>query len=146
MHRSLLTLALVIFSLSTGWSQASNTQSIKGTILDKQSEMPLIGAAVELLDDAMQVVGGTITDLDGYYRLENVPIGRQIIRISYLGYEPQITGTSPLSWISATALPVDSSSLASAAAVILTFYTMKLTKATSSLLPMKMPLQIRSLA
>jgi len=46
------------------------TQTIKGTILDADSEMPL----------------GTSTDLDGRYRIDGVPVGRQTIRVSYLGY------------------------------------------------------------
>lgn len=62
----------------------AQTQTVKGTIIDKQSEVPLIGAAVEVVDNANSI--GTTTDFDGYFRLENVPIGRQTIRISYLGY------------------------------------------------------------
>jgi len=61
----------------------AQTQVVKGTVLDEQSEIPLIGASVELLD-AENI--GTTTDADGYFRLENVPVGRQNLRISYLGY------------------------------------------------------------
>ncbi len=88
MSKITLTLALLLLALSISWAQGSATQSIQGTVIDKQSEMPLIGAAVELLNEQGQSVNGTVTDIDGYYRLAQVPIGRQVLRISYLGYEP----------------------------------------------------------
>lgn len=64
--------------------------TIKGKILDKQSELPLMGASVELLGS--ETPKGVITDFDGYFTLTDVPIGRQTIRISYIGYE---TSTIP---------------------------------------------------
>lgn len=58
---------------------------VKGIVLDKQSENPLGGATIELLD--AEIATGVITDLDGRFILKNVPIGRQVLRISYIGYE-----------------------------------------------------------
>ncbi|MEL6123872.1 MAG: TonB-dependent receptor, partial [Bacteroidota bacterium] len=58
---------------------------IKGTVIDQQSEIPLIGATVELL--TVDPITGATTDLDGDFVLTEVPTGRQIIRVSYLGYE-----------------------------------------------------------
>lgn len=58
---------------------------VKGIVLDKQSENPLEGATIELLD--AEITMGVITDLDGRFILKNVPIGRQVLRISYIGYE-----------------------------------------------------------
>ena len=82
MRKSLLVSMFVgmLFQLSIF---AQNTQTVKGTIIDKQSEMPLIGATIELITT---VSTGTTTDIDGYFRLEKVPIGRQTFRVSYLGY------------------------------------------------------------
>ncbi|MEM7084874.1 MAG: TonB-dependent receptor [Bacteroidota bacterium] len=59
---------------------------IKGIVVDKQSETPLSGATIELLTG--NEVNGVITNFDGYFRLENVPLGRQTIRASYVGFEP----------------------------------------------------------
>ena len=59
--------------------------TIKGTVLDQQSEVPVIGATVQLLNVDPPI--GTVTDLDGYFVLENVPLGRNVMEISYLGYE-----------------------------------------------------------
>ncbi|MEO1623990.1 MAG: TonB-dependent receptor [Bacteroidota bacterium] len=62
----------------------AQTQTIKGTIKDKQSEMPLIGATVQLLGS--DATAGAVSDIDGYFRLEGVPVGRQNLQIDYLGY------------------------------------------------------------
>ena len=77
---------LYLFFLSLllpGWL---NAQRILGTITDGQSEMPLIGATVELLLDTPR---GATTDADGRYELTDVPPGRHTLRLSYLGYETQ---------------------------------------------------------
>ncbi|SNY94664.1 TonB-dependent receptor [Flagellimonas pacifica] len=80
MKKIILTAAF-LFTL-TGWAQ---TGIIKGIVLDKQSESPLEGATVQLMD--MEIATGVITDLDGRFILKDVPIGRQSIQISYIGFE-----------------------------------------------------------
>ena len=72
----------LMFCCTLGFSQ---TGIIKGRILDKQSETPLMGATVELLN-AKNTTGVT-TDINGYYTIENVPVGRQSIKISFIGFE-----------------------------------------------------------
>jgi hypothetical protein len=60
------------------------TGTIKGFVKDKYSNAPLTGVNVILLNsDELQ---GTITDADGYFKLENIPTGRRSIKISYVGY------------------------------------------------------------
>jgi hypothetical protein len=61
-----------------------NSQTVKGTVLDKQSEQALVGVTIELLNTTP--TKGAVTDLDGKFALEDVPLGRQAFRISYLGY------------------------------------------------------------
>lgn len=75
----------LILSLSFITLASAQVQVIKGTVIDKQSEIPLIGATIELLGEEVQ---GTTTDIDGAFRLENVAIGRRTIRVSYVGYDP----------------------------------------------------------
>ncbi len=63
------------------------TQTIRGRIIDQESKIPLIGANVLFPDS--EEISGTSTDVDGYFRLENIPIGRHNIEITYIGYEPR---------------------------------------------------------
>lgn len=65
----------------------SQTQTLRGIVLDKQAETPLIGATVQVLN--LEPTIGATTDLDGAFALKNVPVGRQTLRITYLGYEVQ---------------------------------------------------------
>jgi len=81
----LFTITFVMLLLATLGFAQNPTQTIRGTVLDQQSDVPLIGVTIELLDAAETT--GTITEPDGSFALENVPVGRQTLRFSYLGYE-----------------------------------------------------------
>ncbi|WP_299257044.1 TonB-dependent receptor [uncultured Aquimarina sp.] len=74
----------------------AQTGTVKGLVIDKQSENPLVGATIELLNT--DNTNGVITDIDGYFILQKVPLGRQVIRVSYIGFEsitlPNIVITS----------------------------------------------------
>jgi len=65
----------------------SQTQTLRGNVLDKQAETPLIGATVQVLN--VEPAIGATTDIDGSFVLKNVPVGRQTLRITYVGYEMQ---------------------------------------------------------
>ncbi len=62
------------------------TQTIRGTATDKISKTPLIGVNVLLVLPGEELIG-TTTDFDGSYVLENVPLGRQALEFSYVGYQ-----------------------------------------------------------
>jgi len=84
LHSLIILVAIIILSVLGSGLKA---QTIKGQLIDAQSEMPLIGATVELL--TVEPVKGTTTDMDGYFTLSDVPPGRHNLRLSYLGYEPR---------------------------------------------------------
>ncbi len=63
----------------------AQVQTVKGKVVDAEAQYPLIGATIMLLDS--DPVIGTTTDLDGNFRIENVPIGRQAFIVQYVGYK-----------------------------------------------------------
>jgi len=65
----------------------AQTSTLRGVVMDKQAETPLIGATVQILN--LESALGATTDADGKFTLKNVPVGRQTLRITYLGYEAQ---------------------------------------------------------
>jgi len=60
------------------------TQTIKGTIIDKQSQTPLPGVVLQILDSTKKY---TTTDENGFFKLSEIPIGRINIRITFTGYK-----------------------------------------------------------
>ncbi len=74
------TILALIFLLITTSLLAQET--IRGQVTDSTTTKPLIGANVYLVGTAL----GSATDLEGVYRIDRVPVGTYILRISYLGY------------------------------------------------------------
>ncbi|HMR82547.1 MAG TPA: carboxypeptidase-like regulatory domain-containing protein [Niabella sp.] len=65
-------------------SYAQTTQIIKGTITDEASHYPIAGVEIALLgSDRIK----TLSDENGNYILENVPVGRQTFIIASLNYK-----------------------------------------------------------
>lgn len=64
------------------------TQIIKGSVVDNETQVPLVGAAVIILDNDPPIA--TKTGNDGYFKFTAVPAGRHKIQVSYIGYEPVI--------------------------------------------------------
>lgn len=85
LYRTSLTAFLLI---ALAWTSAAQeiTSGIRGTVVDRESQAPLPFVTVQLVDS--DPVIATVTDLDGRFRLENVPVGRQAIVIELLGYTP----------------------------------------------------------
>lgn len=64
----------------------SLTQTIRGIVVDQSLQTPLPGATVVVLGAAP--LNGTSTDVSGQFRLSQVPVGRQTLQISVVGYKP----------------------------------------------------------
>jgi len=65
-------------------SPTNHTQTIRGRVIDAVTGFPLPGAHV-ILSGSDPVIAST-TDVNGYFTLQQIPIGRQSIEISYVGY------------------------------------------------------------
>ena len=64
-------------------SAAQRTQTVRGKILDMQTGLPVSGAAVSVQDPEKLAVSNS----DGSFTLENVPLGRRSFIVQHIGYE-----------------------------------------------------------
>ena len=63
-----LFISLLGMLLSVSLYAQNVTQTVKGQIIDKQSEIPIIGATIQWINDQDAI--GTTTDIDGYFKLD----------------------------------------------------------------------------
>lgn len=66
--------------------QGQNTGSVSGKLIDKEYDHEPLAFANILIKGTTK---GTTSDLDGLYRLENLPVGTHTILYSFVGYETQ---------------------------------------------------------
>ena len=80
-----------VFSFLTFWvhkiSAQDLTQTIRGSVIDQDSKIPLVGATVIVIGS--DPILGATTDIDGRFSIKNVPVGRHDLVVQYLGYEPK---------------------------------------------------------
>ena len=81
MHRLLYISSLVIFLSVTLMAQ----NSTKGVVIDEASGMPIEAAHVFIAHSEM----GTLTDVEGYFEINNLPKGKHELVISFIGYSPE---------------------------------------------------------
>ena len=60
------------------------TQKITGLVQDKQTKQVLVGASIVVNSTNL----GTISDENGAFLLEKVPIGRVNLKCQFIGYQP----------------------------------------------------------
>lgn len=81
---SVIYLLLCTALISQAQTKKQLTQTVRGLVKDSESNQPLVGVLVVLLDNTQL---NAVTDDNGYYTINNVPIGRHTIRYTYMGYE-----------------------------------------------------------
>lgn len=90
MKKTLLFLMVFLIKTSITFGQE---RVVTGNVVDTDN-LPLIGANVIIKQDASGTPIGTITDIDGNFKL-NVPSGKNILVVSFIGFETKevdITG------------------------------------------------------
>jgi len=84
MNKLLKTVAFAFLALLFTSSDMYSQRNVSGTIIDSETNEPLIGANVLVNGTST----GTITDIDGNFSL-NVPAGSNELVISYAGFATQ---------------------------------------------------------
>lgn len=80
---------IVVFIISAFNSIAQElTQTFRGTVIDKQTQSPLPGTTLVVLNAGLNIAA--VSDENGKFRLEKLPIGRQQIKVSLLGYKERM--------------------------------------------------------
>lgn len=75
--------------LATGSVVAQTyTQTIRGKVIDADSKSEIIGANVVLLNTDSLI--GSVTDANGRFRLEKIPVGRRAIKVTSIGYNEAV--------------------------------------------------------
>ncbi|MBP6793726.1 MAG: TonB-dependent receptor [Saprospiraceae bacterium] len=86
----------ILFVIPVLLSAQNNLQNIRGTVLDKLSQSPLIGATVQVLN--ISESKGSSTDESGQFVISDLTPQRYEIKVSYLGYKdvfiPNVVVTS----------------------------------------------------
>jgi hypothetical protein len=81
-----LTLLFTLLIFAFRLNAQDPTQTVRGIVLDKETKQPIIGATVFIKDSEPQIAA--VTDIDGTFILENVPLGRKTFSAQYVGYLP----------------------------------------------------------
>ncbi|TNE55461.1 MAG: TonB-dependent receptor [Bacteroidetes bacterium] len=77
----------ILFALISIESQAQLTQSVRGTVFDRETKVPITGAKIQIFTSDSTKLLRTLTDLDGNFEIKEVPIGKHDLRASYLSYQ-----------------------------------------------------------
>ena len=88
MKKSLLAMVLTLVGLS---AMAQSKFNVSGTILEDDTNEPVISATVRILslpDSTM--VGGAATGTDGSFAVKNVKKDKYVVKITYVGYQTKL--------------------------------------------------------
>ena len=80
-NRHCLLIFLILLTYHS-WLLAGNTGKVAGSVIDKQTEQPLIAANVFVKDTYL----GGVTNEKGKYFILQVPPGEYTVVVSYIGY------------------------------------------------------------
>lgn len=92
MNRSFsLAIAIAISLPLWAWRGVPGKASLSGKVFEKAGGQPIPGAEVYFPD----LQTGVVTGMDGHYAMENLPMGKMLVKVSMMGYAP-LTATIDL--------------------------------------------------
>ncbi len=81
----ILQLSALFLFLSLKTQAQQITQTLRGSVVDKVSQTPIPGAVIQILN--VSPTKATASDANGNFQIENITIGKQSIKITYMGYK-----------------------------------------------------------
>lgn len=93
MKHGFSTFLVLFISCCLNFATAQITQTIRGSITDATTNKPLVGASVQMIDTQNKVSSSnetlpkTVSDTEGVFRLEKIPVGRYTLQVSFVGFE-----------------------------------------------------------
>ncbi len=84
MKRINILIFILIISITNLSAQNILTQNVRGKVVDIESQSPIPGVTVVVTSLKPEI--GTITDAEGNFRLENIPVGRISVGAMLVGY------------------------------------------------------------
>lgn len=85
-----LTLLTLLLLANLSLAQNVPSQTVRGIIVDAENDYPLLGVTIQLLTDSSIAKIGAVTEINGRFTLENIPLGRQNFICKYIGYKDQM--------------------------------------------------------
>ncbi|MDQ1266555.1 MAG: hypothetical protein QG635_1707, partial [Bacteroidota bacterium] len=85
MNKKLIFMLIIIFIMSKSsfiYGQETAVGIISGKIADKETLQPLPGATIRLNGAKL----GAVSNREGIYAIDNVPVGRYTVEVKILGY------------------------------------------------------------
>ncbi len=86
-HKLVCLLVLFLCFQIEGYSQKL-TQTIRGKIIDQESQAPIMGATVVI--DNSNPLKGASSGMDGTFEIKEVAVGRHNLKVSTIGYEEAV--------------------------------------------------------
>ena len=79
----ILSFLLLLVLLSVQELKAQNVGQLSGLVKDAKTEEPLIGVTIKIEDTDL----GGVTDINGFYQIQNIPAKTYNVIASYVGYQ-----------------------------------------------------------
>ncbi len=83
-----IVVCFLVTLLSSFASAQQLTNTVKGKVIDKDSRQLMMGVNILLLNS--NPLRGASTDENGDFKIEDVPVGRQSLKFSYVGYDDAV--------------------------------------------------------
>lgn len=84
--KKLIAHTLLLLCFMPAASAQTLTQTIRGKVVDMETQIPIDYATVAITDVQPQL--SAMTDAEGNFKIEKVPVGRHTIAVSLIGYQP----------------------------------------------------------